>query len=287
MGALGGDLSSEDDDEVQGQGSGLRSGGLLIATNSLDALRMLGVVKQHSGRVVLGEEAAGHWKRPADVTPRAFRDFLLCSVFEIAESDATPGSSDGVMDLVQAIELFYVAEDPMRPISRFEFDNKGTRSFEELQTAAFGGDNRDLWPVRNSTRWTPFCRWASYLGLARQVGASGIVPDASEALAARLRDLPSGSYDAGDFVSRCAEAIPLLDGGVLQVRHDPQREGATEVLSPALSLSIMQLEADGMVKLDKRSDTGVRVMRLQADRSADRLITTVEWAQGAREGGIA
>jgi hypothetical protein len=189
------------------------------------------------------------------------------------------------MDLVRALELYYVAEDPLRPVSRFEIDVKGARSFEELQTAVFGGDV-DLWPVRNPTRWTPFCRWASYLGLARTVGVSGIIPDASEALAARLPDLPSGSYDAGEFVSRCAEALPLLDGGLLQARYDPQRTGATEVLSPALSLSIAQLEADGMVKWDKRSDTGVRILRLRADRSADRPITTVEWTQGAREGGV-
>lgn len=287
MMSLGGDAPSEDDDdEEQEQRSGLRSGGHLIATNSLDALRMLGIVTQSSGRVLLEEQAADRWKRPTDVNPRAFRNFLLDRVFESADANAAPGSSDGVTDLMRALELLYVAKDPMRPVSRYETVTNGTRSFEELLTAAFG-DRHELWPILGKTRWKPFCRWASYLGLARKIGANSIIPDASEALAARLSDLPSGSYDAGDFVSRCAETVPLLDGGVLQSRHAPERAGATEVLSPALSLSVMQLEADGMVKLDKRSDTDVRILRLRADRSADRPITTVEWTQGAREGRIA
>jgi hypothetical protein len=174
----------------------------------------------------------------------------------------------------------------MQPINRFETDAKGARSFEQLQADAFG-DRQELWPVLNKTRWTPFCRWASYLGLARQIGSNGIVPDVSEALAVRLFDLPSGSYAASEFVSRCAQAVPLLDGGPLQSRHDPERAGDTEVLSPALSMSMTQFTADGMVKLDKQSDTGVRVLRLRADRTADQPVTIAEWTQGAREGGVA
>jgi hypothetical protein len=79
--------------------------------------------------------------------------------------------------------------------------------------------------------------------------------------------------------------VPLFDGGELQTRHQPAREGDTAVLSSGLSLSLMQLEADRWVTLDKRSDTGVRIVRLGQNRTTDRAITTVEWKPRTRAKG--
>ncbi|HEX7303983.1 protein DpdG [Lentzea sp.] len=279
----------EADEEVPGKAGQPRAGGNLIANHSLDALRMLGLVEQDSGRIRVADAVACHWSRPADVAPRAFRDFLLDNIFAIEEGESVPKRLDDTADLLRALEILYTTENPLWPCDRFEAAKgsvRGQRSFRETQIAVLGPD-QDKWPVRNATRWTAFRRWAAYLGLARQVGSTGIIADASQALAVRLSGLPSGSFDIADFVSRCAEALPLLDGGVLQSRHDRERTGAAEVMSPALSTSMAQLEAEEMVTLDKRSDTGVRILRLRADRSRDRLVTTVEWMREAREGGTA
>lgn len=294
MKTLGTEVASDegdesDDEEVPAKAGDPRVGGHLIAAHSLDALRALGVVEQDSNRVRAAGDVAGRWAHPTDVAPRAFRDFLLERMFATAAEGAVPERFEDVADLMRALELLYVAENPMWPFDRFKAAKgnvRGQRSFREAQAAVFGSD-QGLWPVRNETRWTAFRRWAAYLGLARQIGPTGIIPDASQALAVRLSGLPGGSYDIADFVSRCAAAVPLLDGGALQSRHDPERAGNSEVLSPALSLSMAQLEAEGMVKLDKRSDAGVCILRLRADRSNDRLVTTVEWMPEAREGGTA
>jgi hypothetical protein len=137
--------------------------------------------------------------------------------------------------------------------------------------------------VRNEPRWPAFCRWSFYLGLTGQSGDGGVIADASTALKIRLDHLPRGVYDARAFVERCAEALPLLDDGTLQRRFVPEASGSTRVLSPALSVSLLQMEADGVARLVKQSDTGVYVIRLRADRSADKAFTSVEWLSDAED----
>lgn len=267
-----------------------KSGGRVIATQSLDALRMLEVVVDRNGGKVVApaDDLVDRWKRPTDVTAPLFCAFLLNRFFEKAEPNAESGSTTGVTDFIQALELLYTTNEPMRPFDRFEPPDsdrtRGGHSFRDYQASVVGNDDR-LWPVFNSTRWLPFLRWAIYLGLARQVGSSGIIPDVSAALTVRLADVPAGVYDIEDFVAKCATAVPLLDGGDLQTRHQPERQGDTAVLSPGLSLSLVQLEADRLVKLEKPSDTGVRIVRLGRNRTTDRAVSTVEWMPRVRAKG--
>lgn len=283
------DSVGSDAESMPGDESDLRSGGNVIASASLDALRMLGLTEQVGNRIALTREGAERWRSPADVDPRSFSQLLLDRVMKVADPEASPGESQGVMDLVHAVVLLHVSEQPLRPFERFEPVTGGGprsgRSFMEMEQAVLGAD-RKAWPVPNKEQWLPFRRWALYLGLARPVGANGLIPDASSALAARLVGLEPRDYDVRDFVSRCASAVPILDDGPLQFGHDAQLEGDNAVLSPGLSVSLLQLEADGVLTIDKRSDTGVRTLRLRADRSADRVITTVVWKRqrAARRG---
>ncbi|MGW5054360.1 hypothetical protein [Actinokineospora sp. NPDC004072] len=279
------DIAIEDDGGRPEQRGGASTGGLIIATNSLDGLRTLGVVVDLDGkRVKLAREAAQRWARPEDVTARSFRNFLLDCFIASLQPEVPAGRSDGVMDLARTLELLYTADNPLTPFDRFESGTKG-RAFLPFQDERCGP--KDRWPLGNKERWLPFRRWASYLGLVKLVADNGVVADASDALAHRLAHCPSGTYAAAEFVARCAAAVPLLDGGVLQTRFAPERSGSTEVLSPAMSMTLRQMEADGTVKFDKQSDTDVRVLRLRSDRSADVPITTIEFTQGARDGGVA
>jgi hypothetical protein len=273
LGSEAADILADPDD--------LRTGGTVIATASLDALRMFGLVGQRGNRVALTDTSTERWKNPADVTAESLCQFLLDSVMRMADPRAMPGESSGVTDLVHALVLLYVAEQPLLPFDRFEpvvaEGSQPGRDFMNWELESRGSD-RGAWPVPNKEQWLSFRRWAPYLGLARSAGATGLIPDASAALARRLPDLPSGDYDVRDFVARCASEVPILDGGALQFGHDPQIEGDHAVLSGGLSVSLLQLEADGILTMDKRSDTGVRTLRLRPDRSADRLVTTVVWS---------
>lgn len=261
----------------------LRTGGSIIAGASLDALRTLGMVEQSGNRVRLAGVGVERWKDPPDVSPRSMFEAMLDAVIERADSDA----SHGVEDLMQALVLLHVAGEPLRPFDRFEAQatRREGRSFALRQEQVLGPD-RNGWPVPNREQWMSFRRWASYLGLARPVGASGVIPDASEALAYRLPALAPGDYDVRDFVAQCASVVPVLDGGGLLFGKDPQYEGDHAVLTGGLTASLLQLAADGFVTLERRSDAGGRTLRLRPDGSADRVVTTVVWKTHIRRGGL-
>ncbi len=270
------DLSAADPDD-------LRTGGSIIAEASLDGLRTLGLVEQNGSRVKLAG-AVTRWKTPSDATPDSMCRVLLDTVIQMGASDA----SRGIGDLVQALVLLHTAEQPLRPFDTFESAaNAGRgRSFAGRQAEVLGEERIGNWPVPNRQQWLPLRRWASYLGLARPVGTTGLIPDASEALIRRLPAMTSGDYAVRDFIARCASAVPILDGGELQTGHDPLYEGDHAVLSGGLSVSLLQLEADGFVKLDQRSDASGRALRLRPDGTADRIVTTVIWQQTpVRRGG--
>ena len=60
------------------------------------------------------------------------------------------------------------------------------------------------------------------------------------------------------------------------------------MLSGGLSISLLQLEADGFMTMDHARATRPdgRTLRLRPDGSADRLVTTVIWQRPpARRGG--
>jgi hypothetical protein len=250
----------------------LRTGGSIIAGASLDGLRTLGLVEQSGDRVKLAG-AAARWKTPSDASPESMRRILLDAVIQMGDSDV----SRGIGDLIQALVLLHTAEQPLHPFDTFESATGANgRGFADRQAKALG-PVRKIWPVPNQEQWQPLRRWASYLGLARSVGTAGLIPDASEALIQRLLTMTPGDHDVRDFVARCAAAVPILDGGELQTGHDPLYEGDHAVLSGGLSISLLQLEADGFVTLDQRSDASGRTLRLRPDGTADRVVTTVVW----------
>jgi hypothetical protein len=265
----------------------LKAGGTIIAGASLDGLRTLGLVKQ-SGERGKGERvkltgAAADWKTPLDASPDLMGRVLLDAVIQMGNS----GVSHGIGDLIQAVVLLHTAGQPLHPFDAFEsVAGARGRGFADRQAEALGQDRKDNWPVTNQERWQALRRWAPYLGLARTVGTAGLIPDASEALLRRLPTIPPGDYDVRDFVARCASAVPILDGGALHTGHDPLYEGDHAVLSGGLSISLLQLEADGFLTMDQRSDASGRTLRLRSDGSADRTVTTVIWEKTpVRRGG--
>jgi hypothetical protein len=275
MAAVGADA-----EDMPGDESDLRTGGNVIAAASLDALRNVGVVEQRGNAIALIRESTERWKSPAQVDAEGFSRFLLDRVLQLADPTASPGESQGVTDLVHALILLHTSDEPLRPFDRFEPSTSDGRrvgrSFMETLQEKLGAD-RQAWPFPNKEQWLTFRRWASYLRLARPVGAAGLIPDASAALIPLLAALPDGAYDVRDFVARCASVLPILDGGALHFGHDSQLEGDHAVLSPGLSVSLLQLEADGVLVMEERSDMGGRTLRLRPDKTADKRITTVIW----------
>lgn len=280
-------LSAGVADTAEAEPDDLRTGGMIIAEASLDALRSLRLVEQDGSRIALSETVAALWKKPSDVTAGGMCRLLLDAALLAAVPEAPYGETSGSTDLAQAVVLLHAVEQPLLPFDRFESGRSG-RAFAEWESACCGPDRTKTWPVPNSPQWLPFRRWAPYLGLARAVGTSGLIPDASEALIRRLAALQPGDYHIEDFVGRCALAVPVLDGGALWRRPQVPTEGDGRVLSGGMSVSLLQLEADGFMSMQRpKSDTARdgRMLRLRPDRSADRLVGTITWhAMSARRG---
>lgn len=267
--SLGSAAESVSDEETD-----LKKGGAVIADKSLAALGTVGIVSISKARVSLAA-VPNEWRKPDDVDSLSFARHLRNRVFASADRDVPVGDSGEVMDLVHGLGVLYATDTPLQPFSSFEPDRSGRgRAFMEHQRSMLG-EARSGWPVPNREQWIPLRRWATYLGLA-SFGPCGLTADASVALIQGLRELPSEQYDIEQFVTECAQTVPILDGGSL---HSPfnTTDSSHSLLSPGLSNSILQLEAEGLVTLSKLSDIGTRTLRVGSDDSADRPVSHVKW----------
>jgi hypothetical protein len=283
MTAMGRDSEDVDDEEER---SDTKSGGQKIAKDSLTALQTLGIVQILRDTVVFAK-LPDSWKKPLDVRADRFSMHLLQQVLTTADPTVPIGDSQGVMDLVHSLAVLHYAENPLQPFTGLE-PGKGkkdpSRHFAEYQTNLFG-DDRSNWPIPNREQWLPLGRWAPYLGLARTVGQRGLIADASIALSQGLSDLAAGDYPIDEFVSRCATAVPFLDGGPFHFADEQSGSGEHGVLSPGLSVSLRQLEAGGLLSFDRKSDIGTRSIRVTSDNSNDIVVSHVKWAGVTSRGG--
>lgn len=269
MASIGTAASIEGDD-----GEDLKTGGKVIAKESLKALRSLRFVESRGTRVVV-VDAASRWKKPAEVTAPEFATAMRRTVFQGAlASDNAVGS-----DLVAACSMLAAAPEPLKPFTSFDKPS-ATRRFNELESQQ--ADSAWTTANLNQERWMSFRRISPYLGLTRPVGGSGVssglIADSSRALSEELLDLPPGRYEVIDFVARCAKAIPFLDGGPFDQFGAASTQDGNNSLSPGLSVSIRQLEAVGLIRIPApESDTETRTLSLVRDPSANKSISHLEW----------
>lgn len=257
-------------------GDNVKTGGQTIADRSLDALTRLAFTQVDGPLVSATSAATERWRRPGDVTAMSFAAAMREALFAVADP-TNAGPDAGVMDLIGGLALLVNAPDPLVVFDGF--DQRGAnRRFVEHQQRHFG-EQRSAWPIGNKERWLAFRRFAVYLGLAQPVGSTGILSDASSGLRAGLNELPAGRLDASDFVARCAQAVPVFDGGPLHLVDD-DRDAAE--LSPGLSLSLRQLEADGTIRLDREGDAPSRVLAIGSASGFRKEVTYVMWL-GARQ----
>ena len=252
-------------------GDNVKTGGQTIAERSLDALTRLGFTRVDGSGVAVTSAASGRWRRPTDVTAPNFATAMREALFAVADPTNT-GADAGVMDLIGGLALLVNAPDPLVVFDGF--DQKGAkRRFVEHQQRYFG-EQRSAWPIGNKERWLAFRRFAVYLGLAQPVGSTGLLADASAALREFFHDLPAGRIDASDFVARCAQAVPVFDDGPL---HLPDAERDPAELSPGLSLSLRQLEADGAIRIHREGDAPSRVLVIGSGSTFRREVSHVMW----------
>jgi hypothetical protein len=253
------------------EGDDVRTGGRTIAERSLDALNRLGLVQIEKQTVIATSVVTSRWHHASEITAPSFAASMRNALFRVAEP-TSDGVEEGVMDLVRGAALLVSAPDPLTYFDSFD-SKQARRRFVEHQRSHYGTAPY-AWPIGNRERWVPFRRFVVYLGLARPIGSAGLVADASQALREELADLPPGRIDIISFVQRCGVALPILDGGPMHL-VDEGRDSAE--LSPGLSLSLKQLEADGLLRLERVGDAVSRVVALGTQASLRRSVSHVEW----------
>jgi hypothetical protein len=136
--------------------------------------------------------------------------------------------------------------------------------------------------IRNTSRWSGFEMWSLFTGVTVQTPGRLVL---NPALAIRLaldEIFPSDtrlSLDA--FVARVSDRLPFLDGGryqqaILERTTVPRPE--KREISRALSIAILQLQAEGLLKLLDVSDADRRILLGRGPQSS--AYTHVEWRKG-------
>jgi hypothetical protein len=128
----------------------------------------------------------------------------------------------------------------------------------------------DTRAFQNDTRWPGFQDWAPALGFAwtsRIPRKSSFMVDPTEAVDDTLPQLFDDRDDLpqADFFAGLAERLPVVDRGSYR-RQVEARLGGTwrrvddHEVSPSLSLALLRLESAGRLRLELRSDAGLRTL---------------------------
>lgn len=122
--------------------------------------------------------------------------------------------------------------------------------------------------IGNDIRWGNFQRWAQFLGFAERdiVGRDRkvrdvLMPNPTPALRdcwAEVTKGLSGPVTLSEFIAAASRVMPVLDGGYFGREFAPTEEGKdpAHTLSASYSLAILELQSEGRLSLDDRSDIG-------------------------------
>lgn len=256
-----------------------KSGGTRIATVSLDALRNVGLVELNGSMVSATGTTRGLWKGSRDISAKSFAAGLRQVLTGGDVSDEGSHCHREAVDLMHALVLLTTAPEPLRPFGAFEVGG-AHRSFSSEQQERLGPltpapDSN--WPIPNKEQWLPFRRWATYLGLARPVGSTGLIPDCSVALVSVLESVPSGEFDCAGFIDLCSSRLPALDTGRDFKKFQGSQTQLKSKLSPGFSLTIAQLASMGRVELQDKSDSEAVMLDLGGPLVEQLRVTHVKW----------
>ncbi|EKT4480373.1 protein DpdG [Pseudomonas putida] len=118
----------------------------------------------------------------------------------------------------------------------------------------------------NDTRWTGFRSWARFFGFATGEDSSFFC-DPTVAVRSVLKAViqKNETLSAGEFVSRLAARLPVLDSGDYRLEVEqvlrPERWRAPEAghLSTSLSFALRRLQKQGLIGLVTLADAGSRL----------------------------
>jgi len=179
--------------------------------------------------------------------------------FSLPGDDDQEGSR--ASDATRAI-AWVLAQDPYTFPSRYT-DVEQLRSSQGIEPT----------PFVNDTRWGGFSEWAAFLGTAFTGAKVGLVPNPAFAVRTTLDEVFGNSQELAhaEFFTLLAAALPVIDGGryramVEEQTPRPWRTHRANEVSPSLSAALLTLEAQGILRLEMRSDAPTRLLLGRAGR---------------------
>jgi len=119
----------------------------------------------------------------------------------------------------------------------------------------------------NDTRWGGFVEWAVFLGIGYKAAKLAFVPCPAFAVSTALSDVFSDGSELqqSEFFDRLAANLPVVDGGSYRQAVEgqiekPWRTQLTNEVSLSLSAALLSLEAQGVLRIEMRSDAPNRML---------------------------
>lgn len=142
----------------------------------------------------------------------------------------------------------------------------------------------------NDARYGQFEDWSCYLGFSWRnalVGKQVLVPDPTVYLRQNLKNLFENQLDQqiplGKFINQLRKFCPVFETGEFREEIEQQIDlREPNHLSSVTSIALRRLEEEGLLKLERLSDTSMLVLR---DGSGDSRISHITWLGNKTNGG--
>jgi hypothetical protein len=217
---------------------------------------------------------------PSD--PQGVRTAILRLVFSrknnltlLSAQSEDEAEFSGASDLTRALAWMLI-QDP------FNFPNT-LEEVESLQSK----QGIEPKPFVNNTRWNGFEEWSVFLGMAIVAGGR-LTPNPALALSCFLDEIVNGRSELSqaEFLEGVAATFPVLDGGYLRRKVEEEIKNPWSImaptdLSPSLSMALLTLEAQQVLRLEMRSDAPSRTL-LGVQSRAFRSFSHVSFAGGQK-----
>lgn len=246
------------------------------AAKALNTWIGVGVFREaESSHISLADQFRHLGGSDVDGFRRALLDFLVAEEVRVGELGETETAAQDLFELAP----WALMQDP------YSFDPSWERVEEQLH------DQRAQ-IINRRDPWNAYKVWAPFLGLAVNGTRSGLVLNPAGAVRNALPSVFQGveaSQQDGlavdEFLRRLSQRLPVLDGGTCweQVRkrvENPWRVQKDSEISPCLSLALLQLEHEGIVRLVDRSDSPSQRSLLGREGREKLRFTHVAWENG-------
>ena len=196
----------------------------------------------------------------ASLAEDLFVGYLQEKVLDPAEAE-----NHGQKTLPEALAWF-LCQDPATPLS-FGYN------YKELVDQDCGPEI-DSFELTNRDRFNQFVYWARFLGFAWRLNIERrnvVVPDPTRAIAKTLGQWEerTNSLPIGEFLSRLAVDLPVLEGGTarasVESRMAPDRRRPDGHISRSTSFALQRLERSGQIAMQRLADAPAMNLELGSE----------------------